>query len=128
MTNLEIIGLTLRVVFAGYLLWNGIMHFSKAHLMAIYATRHHIPHPYLVIYLSGLLVIIGAFTIGLGAPIPWTNILFALFLIPVTLVMHAFWRIADPHLRAIARTQFLNNVLLFGGIVFITLQAHAALF
>lgn len=112
MTHPEVFMLALRIAFAGYLLWNGIRHFSKAHVMVVYATRHHVPHPYTVIYLSGLLVMVGAVTIGLGTPIPWTALLFALFLIPVTLVMHAFWRIADPHLRNLARTHFVGNTLL----------------
>ena len=37
------------------------------------------------------------------------------FLVPVTLMMHGFWRLHDPQAVHIQQAMFLKNVALMGG-------------
>jgi putative oxidoreductase len=41
--------------------------------------------------------------------------LLVLFLVPVTLTMHAFWSIPDPQMAQIERINFMKNLALLGG-------------
>jgi DoxX len=52
--------------------------------------------------ISGVMALLGGMSVALGYKTRWGAWLLAAFLVPVTLTMHAFWRLQDParHSRA----------------------------
>lgn len=66
---------------------------------------------------SAALLIAGSAMIALGA---WPDVgalFLALFLIPVTITSHQFWKLVDPAQRRQQRTSFLRNGTLLGACV-----------
>jgi len=61
----------------------------------------------------GLSVLLG-YRARLGA---W---LIVLFLVPVSLTMHAFWAVQDPMMRQFQMAMFMKNIGLLGGALLIT--------
>ena len=114
MDILMIIG---RILFGGYFLYSAINgHFLKNAMFSQYAGSKGVPMPKLAVYGSGLLILLG----GLG--VIWGNTdylnyslwLIVIFLVPVTLKMHAFWNDTDPMLKMMNQTNFLKNLALLG--------------
>jgi len=64
--------------------------------------------------LAGGLSLLLGYRARLGA---W---LLVVFLVPVTLMMHAFWAVSDPALFSIQLTLFVRNLLMLGAALFIT--------
>jgi putative oxidoreductase len=65
--------------------------------------------------LSGILAIAGGLMIAVGW---WTRIgalLLVIFLVPVTLTMHAFWAAQDPMMRQDQIAHFMKNLSMLGG-------------
>jgi len=64
--------------------------------------------------LSGLLELVGAVLLVVGFHARLGALLLALFLVPVTLMMHKFWGLGDPMQTQIQQVMFLKNVALLG--------------
>jgi len=67
-----------------------------------------------VVALAGGLSILLGYRAKLGA---W---LIALFLIPVTLMMHKFWAVTDPMMAQMQMAMFMKNLSMLGGALLIT--------
>jgi len=80
-----------------------------------YAARHGVPLPELLVPLSGIVALVGGLSVLLGYRTRIGAGLLALFLIPVTLMMHNFWAAPDAASFQIERALFLRNVALLGG-------------
>jgi uncharacterized membrane protein YphA (DoxX/SURF4 family) len=63
---------------------------------------------------SGLLLLIGGLSILLGVYPPIGTIALAAFLIPVTFMMHAFWKVQDPMAKMGETVNFTKNLALLG--------------
>ena len=61
-----------------------------------YAAGSGVPLPGLLVPLSGLLATAGGLSVLLGYRARLGAWALVLFLIPVTLIMHAFWKATDP--------------------------------
>lgn len=102
-----------RVLFALIFIRSAPGHFTPE-LVAM-AEGQGVPLAHIAVPLSGVMAGLGGLSVALGL---WTRIgawLLILFLIPVTVMMHAYWGIDDP---AAARAQeiiFMKNVGLLGG-------------
>jgi putative oxidoreductase len=79
-----------------------------------------VPMASIVVPISGVIAILGGLSIALGYKAKWGAWLIVLFLIPVTLVMHAFWKIADPQIAQMQQTMFLKNLSMLGAALLIT--------
>jgi putative oxidoreductase len=85
-------------------------------MMAGYAQSKGVPSAKAAVSGSGMLLGIGGLsilfnvylTIGLIAPV--------LFLIPVTLMMHAFWKNQDPGARTGETVNFAKEIVLLGAV------------
>jgi putative oxidoreductase len=106
-----------RILFGGYFLISAFNHFSKAGLMAGYAQSKGVPAPKLAVIGSGVLLLLGAASIIFNAyPLVGLSSL-VLFLVPVTLVMHAFWKVQDPMAKMGDQVNFMKNTALLGAVV-----------
>ncbi len=105
-----------RILFGGYFAFSGFNHFKMLESMTGYAKSKSAPMPKVSVAFSGLLLIIGGLSVlfnilpsvGLAALI--------LFLIPVTFIMHAFWKIEDPMAKMHEMVNFMKNIALLGAV------------
>ena len=102
-----------RVLFAIIFVVSGFNHFKPE--MAGYAASAGVPLANIAVPLSGVMAIAGGLMIALGFQARLGGILLALFLIPVTLYMHAFWKVSDPMQHQMQLVNFMKNLALLGG-------------
>lgn len=114
---MEYLFLISRILFGGYFLWNGINHFTGLSGSAGYAASKGVPMPKLAVAGSGILLILGGLGIVLGTYVTYAVIALALFLIPVSIIMHAFWKETDPMQKMNQHIQFTKNMALLGGAI-----------
>jgi uncharacterized membrane protein YphA (DoxX/SURF4 family) len=111
-----------RIFFGGFFVFNGFNHFKMLDMMSGYAKSKGAPLPKLSVAVSGLLLLVGGVSvlfnvlpsIGLAALV--------LFLIPVTFIMHAFWKVQDPTAKMHEMVNFTKNLALLGAVLI--LLAH----
>jgi putative oxidoreductase len=115
MRYLPLIG---RVLLCLLFLMSGLtFHFTSDAVQ--YAEAQGVPAASLLVPLSGVIEIIGAFSIMLGYRAKWGAWLLVIFLIPVTFMMHNFWAIDDPMQRQMQMTMFMKNLGLLGGVLLV---------
>jgi putative oxidoreductase len=106
-----------RVLFVLMFLTSVPHHFDSQGVA--YAAQHGVPLPHVLVPLSGVLLLLGGASIGLGFHARIGAVLLALFLIPVTFFMHRFWDIADTAAAQMQYVQFMKNVSLLGATLLI---------
>ena len=102
-----------RILFGGYFTMMGINHFAKKDMLAGYAKSKDVPMPEIAVAGTGVLLLVGGLATIAGitqVAVPALTI----FLIPVTLKMHAFWEDTDPMMKMSNMTHFLKNTALLG--------------
>ncbi|WP_256012765.1 DoxX family protein [Desertivirga xinjiangensis] len=104
---------TARVFFSLMFLISGFSHFSAQTIA--YAASTGLPFANLLVPASGLLAIAGAVSIITGYKAKIGALLIVLFLVPITLTMHQFWKETDPMLYQMQFINFMKNVSILGG-------------
>ncbi len=82
-----------------------------------YAAHQGVPAPSVLVPIAGIIALIGGLSVALGFYARAGALLLALFLIPVSLWMHAFWNVADPMQHQMQMIHFLKNVSIFGAVL-----------
>jgi putative oxidoreductase len=107
-----------RVLFA----WNFVLafpyHFTHGAIQA--AAEQGVLLPGVLVPLSGVLALAGGLSVALGYKTRWGAWALVFFLVPVTLWMHAFWRLSDPHTAFVEQVLFLKNISTLGGALLIS--------
>jgi putative oxidoreductase len=80
-----------------------------------HAAELGVPFASILVPLSGVLALVGGLGVLLGYQTRWSAFALVAFLVPVTLGMHAFWRISDPVQLHIQRAMFMKNLAMIGG-------------
>src|SRR5215831_13207969 len=80
-----------------------------------HAAELGVPWASLCVPVSGLMALAGGLSVASGYRMQWGAWLLIAFLVPVTLMMHGFWRLHDPQAVHIQQAMFLKNVALVGG-------------
>jgi len=106
-----------RVIFGGFFLFMGTMHFTKLKEMTTYASSKGTPLPKLAVIGSGLMIVLGGLGVILGIYLDLALILIAVFLFFVTLKMHTFWKETDPTVKKSEMINFLKNAALLGAVI-----------
>ncbi len=102
-----------RIIVGIFYLYNGINHFIKFGAMTEYAKFKGVPIAEVAVAVSGLLLLVAAFTIILGI-FPEIGVAsIVLFFLPVTFMMHNFWAAAQEQQMA-EIINFSKNVALMG--------------
>ena len=107
-----------RFLFALIFVVAGANHFSKQTIG--YAASQGVPLAAIAVPLSGVMAIVGGLSILLGYRAKLGAWLIALFLIPVSLMMHKFWGVQDPTMAQIQMVMFMKNVSMLGGSLLIS--------
>lgn len=106
-----------RVLFASFFLNSAYGHFTKLDMMAGYSASKGVPFPRLAVLGTGTLLLLGGLGVVFGVETQWALLCLAVFLVPVTFMMHAFWKVTDPGARMGERMNFLRNVALLGAVL-----------
>ncbi len=107
-----------RILFSTIFILASAGHFQQQ--TVDFATWRGVPLAGVLVPLSGVMALMGGLSIlvcfqaRLGA---WVLVA---FLIPVTLVMHNFWGVADSAAQQIERAIFMKNLTMLGGALLIT--------
>jgi putative oxidoreductase len=106
-----------RIVLGGFFIYSGVNHFIGFGMMTHYAKMKGVPFPAIAQGTSGLMLLLGGLSIASGIyPVVGIALLVA-FLVPVSLMMHNFWKLRDPQARMADRVNFLKNVALLGALL-----------
>ena len=106
-----------RILLGGFFLFNAFHHFSQVGAMSGYAKMKGVPASKAAVLFSGILLLIGGLSIMLNLyPVIGLSAL-VLFLIPVTLKMHAFWAVGDANAKMGETVQFMKNMALLGAVL-----------
>lgn len=109
MKYLELAG---RILYSLIFLNTLTFHFSEA--AAGYAASYGVPMPSVLVPLSGIIAAAGALSIILGFKAKWGAWLIVVFLIPVTFMMHAFWKETDQVMMQMQMANFMKNISMLG--------------
>jgi putative oxidoreductase len=107
-----------RFLFTLIFVMAGANHFNKQTIG--YAASQGVPLASIAVPLSGVIAIAGGLSILLGYRAKLGAWLIALFLVPVTLVMHKFWTVQDPTMAQLQMILFMKNVSMLGGALLIS--------
>jgi putative oxidoreductase len=84
-----------------------------------YARALGAPNPDLLVPLSGVTIIAGGVMIALGIWADLGALLIIGFLIGITPIMHAYWKVDDAQMQQIQAAMFFKNVALLGAALII---------
>src|ERR1044071_466789 len=101
-----------RVLFALIFIAGVVGHFSSAQISE--GAAHGVPLATLLVPLAGLIALVGGGSVLLGYRARFGALLLLVFLVPVTLVMHKFWGLADPQMAMLQKAPFMKNTSLIG--------------
>ena len=107
-----------RVLFSLLFVMAGVGHFSSQEIA--FAAAQGVPLASIAVPISGLLAVLGGFSVALGYRAKWGALLIVLFLVPVTLMMHNFWSVNDPAVAQDQMAHFMKNLSLIGSALFIS--------
>ena len=116
---MEIIFLVGRVIFGGYFIRNAFNHFLNRNAMVGYAASKGAPMPSVAVFVTGVLMLIGGLGMLLGIFVELALLSLMIFLLPVSFVMHAFWKISDPMMKMMEQVNFMKNMALLGAVLMI---------
>ena len=105
------------VIFGGYFIMGGLNHFTQFGMMSGYAKAKGVPAPSGSVALTGAMLLLGGLSMLLGVYSVLGVILLVVFLIPVSFVMHAFWKVQDSQMRMGEMINFTKNMALLGALL-----------
>ncbi|MDT7943026.1 MAG: DoxX family protein [Dehalococcoidia bacterium] len=103
-----------RILTAILFVLSGINHFAQRQAMSQYTAHMGVPMAELAVLGSGAYIVAVGLLYALGVWPDLMALLLAAFLVPVALIMHRFWAISDPAMRATQMAHFLKNIALAG--------------
>lgn len=111
---MEIAFLIGRVVIGLYWLYGAIGHFTQARSMVPYAKMKGVPLAEIAVPGTGVLLLIAGLGILTGIYPTIAVAVLAIFLVPVTFMMHNFWTVEDQAMKMTDMLMFTKNMALLG--------------
>lgn len=106
-----------RILFSIIFMYSSLSKFSTGFVYD--AEAKGIPMADILIPFTGILELVGALSILSGFMAKWGAWLIVLVLVPVSIVMHDFWKIDDPIRHELVLLTFMRNMGLIGGALMI---------
>jgi|ERR1051326_7483389 putative oxidoreductase len=107
-----------RILFS-FIFINAVMvHFSQRGID--YASSKGVPAATLLVPIAGVLSVLGGLSVLFGYKTKAGAWLLIVFLVPVTLWMHAFWNETEPMQQQMQMANFMKNIALLGGALILT--------
>ncbi len=79
-----------------------------------------VPLANVLVPISGVMALVGGLGLLLGYRVEACAWLLVAFLVPVTLGMHAFWRLDDPQMIHVQQAMFVKNLAMIGALLLVT--------
>ncbi len=114
MDSLAMLG---QIIFGVYFIFNGVNHLTKMEMMSTYASSKGLPSAKAGVVVSGLLLLVGGLSVLLGYRPQWGIAALVVFLVPTTLLMHAFWKEEEPQAKMMEMVNFMKNMALLGALL-----------
>ena len=102
-----------RAIFAALFVMTAMGQFTPAAIE--YAQTAGVPFARLLVPVSGVIATIGGLSVLFGYRAKLGALLILVFIVPVTLVMHDFWTLADPVAQQAQLAMFLRNLAIASG-------------
>ncbi len=107
-----------RVLYALIFITASPRHFTHEGIQ--HASDLGVPLATLLVPLSGLMAIAGGLSVAFGYKARWGAWLLVAFLVPVTLMMHAYWKLHDPAAIHVQQAMFAKNISMLGAALLLT--------
>ena len=101
-----------RVLFSLIFITAAPRHFTHEGIQ--HAADLGVPLATLLVPVSGLMAIAGGLSVAAGYKTRWGAWLLVAFLLPVTLTMHAYWKVHDPVQIHVQQAMFAKNMSMLG--------------
>ena len=106
-----------RILFALIFITASPRHFSHEGIQ--HAADLGVPLAALLVPISGVLALAGGLSVAFGYKAQWGAWCLVAFLVPVTMMMHAFWRVTDPAVAHVQQAMFAKNLSMLGAALLI---------
>jgi putative oxidoreductase len=107
-----------RILFSIIFILAGYQHFTAPEIEA--GVQHGLPFAKVLVPAAGVIAGLGGLSVLLGYHARIGAALIVVFLVPVTLVMHAFWRETNQAAAQLQLVMFLKNLSMLGGALIVT--------
>lgn len=108
-----------RVLFALMFVLGGAAHFQQRDAIVGAAKSMGGPAPEMLVPLSGAAIIAGGIMVALGLWADLGALFIIAFLVGITPIMHAFWKVTDPQEQQVQFAMFFKNLAMLGGAILI---------
>jgi putative oxidoreductase len=106
-----------RILFSLIFITAAPRHFSTEGIL--HAAQLGVPFARLLVPISGVMALTGGLSVACGYKARWGAWTLVAFLLPVTLMMHAFWRLQDPVQVHIQQAMFAKNLSMLGAVLLV---------
>ena len=107
-----------RILFALIFVTAAPRHFTHEGIQ--HAADLGVPLAGLLVPISGVMALAGGLSVAFGYKTKWGAWLLVGFLVPVTFMMHAFWRLQDPSMIHVQQAMFAKNLSMLGAALLLT--------
>jgi putative oxidoreductase len=107
-----------RIMFSLIFITAAPRHFSSEGIG--HAISLGVPFAHLLVPLSGVMAIAGGLSVALGYKARWGGWVLVAFLVPVTWMMHAYWKQSDSAAFRVQQAMFAKNLSMLGAALLIT--------
>jgi putative oxidoreductase len=107
-----------RILFALIFITAAPRHFSQEGVG--HAKDLGVPLAAVCVPISGIMALAGGLSVAAGYKARWGAWLLVGFLVPVTLMMHGFWKLSDPAAIHIQQAMFAKNLSMLGAALMLT--------
>ena len=108
-----------RILFGVLFVGSGIGHLTSIEHSTQYAASKGAPSPKNSVILSGVVFLLGGLMVIFGFLGDLGAFALTVALIITTAVMHRFWEVTDPQARQHEMSNFMKNIALIGGALFL---------
>ncbi len=111
-----------RIVVGLFYLFSGVNLLLQLGAMVAFVGSRNVPFPEVAVPVSAILLLIAGLSILTGIWPVIGVVALVVFLLPVSVIIHNFWAVADPMQRAEEMYSFLLNMGLLGsGLMFLAI-------
>jgi putative oxidoreductase len=107
-----------RILFSLIFITAAPRHFTHEGIQ--HAADLGVPFAWFLVPMSGMMALIGGLSIATGYKARLGAWLLVGFLVPVTLMMHAFWTLRDPLMIHLQQAMFAKNLSMLGAALLIS--------
>lgn len=106
-----------KILLGGFFIWNGLEHFTNIKGLTGYAKHKKIPAPREMVYISGILLLLGGFSVVFGKMLGLGLLILIVFMLVVTFMTHRFWEAKEPMDKMNEKISFMKNIAITGALI-----------